>query len=925
MSYDALEEILRLAAATFSLKPCTEEEINKFLNRVPDLIEDSGRSREDIFEEITRRFNVSIVGEDVILDDKGNHIDWFNPATGVGLKRDIEWHFWDHFKQYLRYAKGWPGSVIENVDSETNKILSRLEDPCREGQWDRRGMVIGSVQSGKTGNYTGLIAKAIDAGYKLIVVITGVHNSLRSQTQFRLNEELLGYHLDKVEEYSEHAKIAGVRKLCPDHRIINTLTNSSDDGDFRRKIAEQAGIAPSKNGDPIILVIKKHVSILKNLIEWSTAIVGKKDSKGRVVVEDIPLLLIDDECDYASVNTNTVRTDENGRVDPECDPSQTNRRIRELLAAFQKSVYVGYTATPYANIFIHHDQVHDEYGQDIFPRNFIISLPQPSNYVGPSRVFGLNEHEAAGITAKEPLPLLRYVDDADSIFPPSHKKTLGIARLPKTLKDAIKSFLIVCAIRRHRRCQSPHNTMLIHVTRFTDVQQQVKDLVERELRRLVNLIRAGTGLEEFKSIWADDFSITTGKMSEEFGCSNLTWQEVVENLYPVARRIEVKSINGCSDESLDYRRRELDVQKRFAKKEEVSWEEQGENVISIGGDKLSRGLTLDGLTVSYYLRSSKMYDTLMQMGRWFGYRDGYEDLCRIYTTQSLCDWYRFIATATLELLNELKYMELRRLEPRAFGLKVQAHPGQLAITGAGKRRNTEQLKLSYSGTLSQTVVFDQGESANNKRALETLVSIADEEVDAVMPPKRGSTVVWRGIGSQAIVDFLDSYRTDREAAVVVDTTRIAQFIKKQIQNGRNDLTSWTLAIISVKKKKAGSCKVSVGGREFICSERAPTKEGPVGDIFSISALVSPDDERLDFSEEEKARFDEKVTNREIRGIRPKNRGLLLVYPICCLDPKSPYGLDPEKPVFGVAISWPDSDTTIQVQYAVNSVYQDAED
>ena len=266
-------------------------------------------------------------------------------------------------------------------------------------------MVVGSVQSGKTANYTALITKAADAGYKLFIILAGVHNSLRSQTQHRLNEEFLGYDLDRVQKTTGDERKIGVRSMFPHHQVVNTLTSSVDNGDFKTAVARNAGIIPSLTGDPIILVVKKHVSILNNLLQWATTL-GELNSEGRRIVKDVPMLLIDDECDFASVNTKKPEIDEDGNVIEEWDPTKTNRLIRQCLAAFEKSVYVGYTATPFANIFIHKDQPHPTYGEDLFPRDFLITLPQPTNYVGPEEVFGLRGDPDVGINPIEALPLI---------------------------------------------------------------------------------------------------------------------------------------------------------------------------------------------------------------------------------------------------------------------------------------------------------------------------------------------------------------------------------------------------------------------------------------------------------------------------------------------------------------------------------------
>ena len=931
--------IIKMSYGMFSEKPCTPETLHEFISMISPSLLGSGISAEELYSDLERLHTISILDSSSILEDLSDHVQWFNPSTNTGMRRDVRWRFWSHYEAFLTMGKSWPQGIVSSIDKETSAVLSRLEDPQREGKWDRRGMIMGSVQSGKTANYTGLIAKAIDVGYQLVVVLTGVHNSLRSQTQYRLNEEILGYDLDKVEEFQGQASRIGVRAMFKDHPKAQTLTSSNEAGDFKKKVAVQVGIIPAPNGPPTIMVVKKHVSILRYLIDWATSIIGKEDDLGRRFVTDVPLLVIDDECDYASVNTKKVVKDQNGLIEEDCDPAKTNQRIRELLNAFHKSAYIGYTATPFANIFIHHEGRHPKYGEDLFPRHFIISLPQPTNYIGPERVFGLLDNPVAGIEGQKPLPLLLSITDSEQIIPGKHKKDLGIGELPHSLKKAIKVFLIACAVRRLRASLPPHNSMLVHVTRFTDVQSQVHELVESELRKYVDRIQnSNDHLKDFEDLWNTEFSPKTRAMSRDFGCPSHAWHDVVENLYPVARRIRVKTINGTARDSLDYRHVEMDARRRMEQGETVPWEEQGEHVITIGGDKLSRGLTLDGLTVSYYLRASRMYDTLMQMGRWFGYRDGYADLCRIFTTPELIEWYRFIATASLELRYELEYMALIGEEPRNFGIKVLSHPGQLAITSAGKRRNSEKLDLSYSGRISETVVFDLSHSKGNLAALKELLYTLRNEAKLKEDAKTG-TLHWTEIAPEVVVRYLNAYRTQDGAARVVDPTKIAMFIDEQQKHGDEDLTTWDVIVIS-RKEPSPPHILSIDGIDIGCVERRPLPGD--GSHLSIKRLVSPSDEWRDFSLEEKElarkrwvelRLDSEKEPPEpgglpsgpaIRYTRPKQRGLLLVYAICFDEEQGRYGMKEGQEVTGFAVSFPSSHTTRQVTYEVNSVYQDAE-
>ena len=933
--------VIRMSYGYFAERECTAEALEEFLDLVQGLLDSAGVSRDDALDELQRRHTVKVLDSAYILEDHGDHIDWFNPSTNDGLSRHVGWHFWSHFRDYLASKKGWSKGIVESIDRDSSTVLSRLEDPERDGAWDRRGMIMGSVQSGKTANYTALICKAIDAGYRLIVILAGVHNSLRSQTQYRLNEEVLGYDMDKVQEFRGQAQSIGVRAMFGDHRIAQTLTSSNDKGDFKKAVAEQAGIIPSQDGAPIVMVIKKHVSILKNLLDWATAIIGEFDDSGRKIVKDVPLLVIDDECDYASVNTGKIVLDENGLVDEDCDPAMTNRRIRQLLNAFRKSAYIGYTATPFANIFIHHEQRHARYGEDLFPRNFIISLPQPTNYVGAELIFGLVEHASAGIVEKDPSSLVKYILDSDEYIPPKHKKDLQVDQLPESLNEAVRAFILSCAVRRLRRCSPTHDSMLIHVTRFNLVQEQIQVLVEKVLREYVDRIRSGTDhLNDFRSLWEDDFEPVTKILSDEIGIRPHTWADIEPHLYPVVRRIRVSLINGTSGDTLAYRESEMSAQQRILKGDDLPWEERGEHVIAVGGDKLSRGLTLDGLTVSYYLRASKMYDTLMQMGRWFGYRDGYLDVCRIYTTSELAGWYRFIASASAELRQELEYMALINQEPKDFGLKVLDHPGQLAITSAGKRRNAEDLDLSYSGRISETVVFDLRHSNNNLKALSRLM--IDAEADQRANRRRSKSLFhWCGVRPQTVVSYLRSYRTHDEAARVVDPMKIATFIEEQQVHGENDLIEWDVYLVSRKDEATHSFThlTSVDNPIRCVIRKAKTLEGK---LLTIGRLVNPSDEWVDFDKSEKkaawdhwARTLAKKNRPEpkegalpsgpaIRAKRPKGRGLLLVYPICSNDGNKAYGFEEGHEVTGFAVSFPDSDTSHRVRYKVNSVFQDAE-
>jgi hypothetical protein len=642
--------------------------------------------------------------------------------------------------------------------------------------------------------------------------------------------------------------------------------------------------------------------------------------------------MVDDECDYASVNTKRPEYDENNMIVEEWDPTKTNQMIRQTLFMFQKSAYIGYTATPYANIFIHKDDYHPKYGDDLFPRHFIITLPQPSNYVGPERVFGSAGDADEGVEAINQLPLVRHIYDHSEVIRDGHKKDLVVTHIPESMIIAIKSFLLVCAARRFRMSGLPHNSMLIHVTRYTNVQGQIKDQVEKELRTLLaRIMSASDPLSDFQSIWEDDFIPTSETMSAGGFIEAVTvpWATVRRELFNAAKLVRVKLINGEIADVLDYREADALVREKISSGESVPWEQRGISVIAIGGDKLSRGLTLEGLTISYYLRASLMYDTLMQMGRWFGYRDGYNDLCRIFTTQELEEWYRHISLANQELRNELEYMVAINSNPENYGLKVRSHPGRLAVTSAGKSRNAERLLITFSGKFPKTIIFDPKHLENNRRALGLLVEQIGRDCRPVNSEK--PRYHWDNVDAAPVMSFLRNFMTHEAARIVGDPVRYADFIERQTRNG--ELIDWHVVLVSNTPGDAVH-EYDVAGFKIGCVRRNPDVAS--ADKITIGTLTSPSDEWLDLSTEEyeaalhfdrengKQRADGTPSSIAIRHVRPKTRGLILIYLPAFRDQPGggkSYGLAGEE-VVGFAISFPFSDTSRPVEYWAGPVYME---
>jgi hypothetical protein len=853
------------------------------------------------------------MAQGTILEDKQDHISWLPDR-----KAEISWDFWDRYRRYLEEEKGWSPTTVDRLEQLTDSILERLEEPQRSGDWSRRGMVVGQVQSGKTSNYTGLICKAVDAGYKLIIVLAGLHNSLRSQTQLRLDEGFLGWDSQNNRSFDPGNRFIGVGKILTGKQMRAMYgTTSAEKGDFSTKVANHYGVAPGGN-DPILMVVKKNKTVLNNLVKWALNWSNTDPQLGRKVVRNSPLLIIDDEADNASVNTKEVRLDDTGIPREEQEATAINKLIRQLLHSFEKTAYVGYTATPFANIFIHPQVRTSEHGEDLFPRHFIVNLPAPSNYVGPVQVFGLDADSTVDLESVSGLDIVRIVEDQDEWMPTGHKKEHVPPYLPTSLKEAIRVFILSCAVRLWRGQTTVHNSMLVHVTRFTAVQELVNQLVKDELTSLQRRLRYSEGnalnqvLSEFEYLWNNDFI----PASRAIAGTDLqpvvaipTWDDISPLLHQVAARIQVKKINGTAKDILDY------------------WgSPNGLNVIAIGGDKLSRGLTLEGLSVSYYLRASKMYDTLMQMGRWFGYRPGYLDLCRLYTTDELVEWYQHITVASEELRKEFDYMANMSATPEEFGLKVRTHPSGLIITGANKMRNGTVMQLSFAGTISETYLFYKEENIirRNLRATEDLITGLGTYVI------EKNNFIWKQVSGSKIVDFLTNYQSHPNARLA-NTKSLIDYIQAQLK--QNELVSWTIALIS---KNNADNKHTIAGLEIGLTQRKNDAD-PSSLEYRLpkSRLLNPPDEMLDLSplvqeeivnitkerRQEAGKPESKSKTPDGKVIREKRNprnGLLLLYP---LDPKA---INSEIPVIGFGISFPSSNSAKSVEYKVNNVYWEQE-
>lgn len=667
-------------------------------------------------------------------------------------RRDIAWHRWISYKQFL-LNKGWAPTVLDTMDKVSDELLDLLGDPVISGKWKRRGLAIGDVQSGKTATYIATIDKAIDAGYKLVIILAGSTESLRQQTQERVDEGVIGRSTRHGNQTSvAHTAAAyGIGKIEHNLPIVQTMTTVLKD--FTKLVKENTSIQIGKGneGDTFIVILKKNKKVLEAVYDWL--------ERQRVAGQQLtaPLLILDDESDYASVNTNPTDDD---------NPTVINAKIRDILGLFTRNSYLAFTATPFANIFIDSDE-----DDDLFPADYVYALDAPSNYVGASKVFGTAEQKNTDITIS---PL-----DAEAYFPAKHKKGLSVDSLPRSLQQAIEAFFIANSLRDLRGHTSTERSMLINVSRFKDVQAQVSALSAEYVSQLRNAVQFH-GRSYAQGVPNDLIAQIESTYNELYRSrldqNTQSWPHTLGMMDKSVARIEVQTFNSDTDKKLD--------------EKNVSWDKP-RCLIAVGGDVLSRGLTLDGLMISYFYRRAAAFDTLMQMARWFGYRDGYEDLCRVWIDEDVAGQYRFIDDAVRELKDDLRLMRAQHLTPKAFGLAVKRHPDSLLVTARNKMRTAEvqEKQVSLIGRRvectrlsSETKTIDA-----NYAAFANLVSKLQKSETTT-----DSVTEWRHVPRALVADFLKEFSGAASEPLWFEDS-LARFV---LNSPTKRLDTWDVAMVT---------------------------------------------------------------------------------------------------------------------------------
>ena len=803
-------------------------------------------------------------------------------------RSDWEPYYWRRYRQLLA-SHGFSGHVLATMDSVTDRILGLLENPAKVGKWDRRGMVMGHVQSGKTANYTGMVCKAADAGYKVIVIIAGIHNNLRNQTQRRIDEGLVGYDSTGVlRDTLPNQNVVGVGRFDFRRRPAVFTTSSRD---FNKAIADGVGVPLQNLTEPAVFVIKKNPSTLRNLIEWLTA---HNVRSGTSTVRE-PMLLIDDEADNASVN---IRYGQD-------EVSKINGQIRELLQLFDRSCYVGYTATPFANIFIDPDSDDEMLGNDLFPRDFIVSLDPPDNYFGATRVF-MDDDER----------VIRHIDDHADILPLKHAIDHRVTGLPQTLETAVYAFIVARAIRLARGQVRQHNSMLVNVSRFLNVQSQVRN----EIHELVGHIRASVrvhGAEVPTAALRDpQIAALGGVFDEEYADTcGLPWSEVQAQLHESVSPINVVEVNSRSADSLDY----------------AGYGSSGLNVIAVGGFSLSRGLTLEGLAVSYFLRNSMMYDTLLQMGRWFGYRSGYDDLCRVWMPEEAQGWYTHIAESIDELREELSRMQNVNATPKDFGLRVRSHPDTLIVTARNKMGSGQafRVRIGLAGRFVETAVLRRDRTsldANRQAAVDLAMHLRGSGLSPENGEKLNGGRLVRGAPVSIVERFLLAFR-NHEGSLTTATEPVLSYIRER---EADELRTWDIFFPGVTSSTEPLLDSSLGF-PLVCQRRAPgsRSDGTMLVVSEKQRVSSRGIARTGLTAEQarvaEQRYDGEKPNPMRRNYpdwiygRARRQPLLVVHLLAIGKAGEP--LIEQDPVVAWSISFPTTARKEQkVEYVVNTTW-----
>lgn len=751
---------------------------------------------------------------------------------------------WPAIVDLLR-KDGWPDQpAIQDLDDSSTRVVSLLNHP-KERSFSTRGLVVGYVQSGKTTNFTSVMAKAADRGYKLFIVLAGIHNGLRRQTQARLVQQLVE----------------------PNPSLWSQLTGLEKDFTPQENPASYFG---KNNKTRVLCVVKKNATVLRKLAIWL--------EKASDYLKDCPALIIDDEADQATVATKSI-----------------NPLILRIVESLPRSAYVGYTASPFANLLI------DPSAKDLYPSDFVVNLPKPAGHFGTEVLFGryaLDGEDPEQVD--DGYDMIRSVpdDDVPCVRPETRADVEGFEPLiTDTLRRAVEYFWLVTAARRIRRTGNLHSTMLIHTSVNTAVHNSFKRPLQHLLQRAAESLSDAAFLSQLRDLWDSE---TERVPAAEFGETKVRFEELVTELPGVLRSCRIIMDNSSSEDRLDY--------------------ENGPVVaIAVGGNTLSRGLTLEGLSVSYFVRSVSAYDTLLQMGRWFGFRNGYADLPRIWMTDELAEWFRHLATVETEMRRDIDIYMTEDETPTTFAVRLRTHPA-LRVTAAAKMKDAVTAASSYGGKRVQTHYFHTNADwlGANLAAARDLVDASISNAVRVGHRPADARYVFHDVPYDVVTDFLAAYKF-HEKSPENDGDLIRDYIRKRVAAG--SLRRWNIAIVGNPSGEpfgfAPSVTVGLNTRARLLVTN------PDPDFADIKTLMSRRDAAVDLEGDTGKLTEQGIM--DLRRLQLPDTGLLVLYPIDKISEPSPAKklrapLNAEEHVIGVGLVFPEprhGDSTVEKYISAN--------
>jgi hypothetical protein len=726
----------------------------------------------DTADEINKQLHIARSDGTTVI--AGPWDPWYTPE----IQRERNF-YWDHYTKYLQTRRHWSAEAIANLDTASTHVVERVVDPSREKAGRTKGLVVGYVQSGKTANFTGVIAKAIDAGYRLIIVMTGTTNLLREQTQRRLDMELVGREnvlrginetdpgASQLIDYVDDEDWINNRFLSHEVRPsdigrpdIHRMTTRNFDYrrlqqglpalEFERRDRTKPLWHPENlyTSDARLIIVKKNSSVLRNLI---------KDLKNNAdKLDDIPALIIDDESDQASVNTTDPKKWESEKK----KRTAINQHLSDLLKMLPRVQYVGYTATPFANVFVDPlDAI------DIFPGDYIISLERPAGYMGAGDFHDLDhvvpEVERTFANSKEK----------------AHIRLVGKKDDEAELRWALDSFVLTGAVKLYREAhgstQFKHHTMLVHETMRKAGQKSRADSI-KDLWHGGGYLSGGA-YGRLRTLFDDDFSPVTTALALGDPMPS-SFEELQPYLGAAARRIAphgnpVLVVNSDTD----------------IEQEDVDFDKRPVWRILVGGNKLARGFTIEGLTVTYYSREVGHAEALMQMGRWFGFRPGYRDLVRLFITPSVCNAFEAASLDEENFREELRQyaaMVDGRPEVTPYDVQPMVFRHGLRPTAANKMHLGELVErrtLTKEPSSGYPDLDDQEALDHNIDACVPLLRAAKDR--DILTSEKGSYHVLRGTVPQAdMIDVLSRMTWAKEDTFDSDLKWMSKLPDRAVEN-----------------------------------------------------------------------------------------------------------------------------------------------